>query len=152
MPSERTLILVKPDGVQRGLIGPVISRFEQSGLKIIGLKIMKLDEETAGRHYAEHVDRPFFSGLIEFITSGPIVAMCVSGPNAIAQCRKLMGATDPQNAPPGTIRGDFATDIGRNIAHGSANEEDAAREVSIFFDDSELLSYHRATGPWIIEP
>ncbi len=152
MPSERTLILVKPDGVQRGLIGPVIGRFEQSGLKIIGLKIMNLDEETAGRHYAEHVDRPFFPGLIEFITSGPIVAMCVSGPNAIAHCRRLMGATNPQDAAPGTIRGDFATDIGRNIAHGSANEEDAAREVSIFFDDSELLSYHRATAPWIIEP
>ena len=138
MPSERTLILVKPDGVQRGLIGPIIGRFEQSGLKIIGLKIMQMDEETAGRHYAEHVDRQFFSGLIEFITSGPIIAMCVSGPNAIAHCRRLMGATNPQDAAPGTIRGDHGTAIWRNAVHGSDAPETARIEIAYFFNAMEI--------------
>ena len=152
MASEKTLVLVKPDGVQRGLIGPIVTRLEQTGLKIIGLKILQLDEATASRHYAEHVGKPFYPGLISFITSGPLVALAISGPGAIASVRRIMGATNPLEAAPGTIRGDLATDMGRNLIHGSANADDAARELQIFFDEDELLSYHRATGPWIIEP
>ena len=152
MASERTLVLVKPDGVQRGLVGPIITRLEQTGLKIIGLKIVQITDEMAAEHYAEHSERPFYAGLISFITSGPVVAMAVSGPNAVAHVRRLMGATNPQDAAPGTIRGDLATDIGRNLVHGSANVEDSERELPIFFAESEIISYHRANGPWIIEP
>ena len=151
MPSERTLVLVKPDGVQRGLVGPIITRLEQTGLKIIGLKIVNMTSEMAAEHYAEHSERPFYAGLVDFITSGPVVAMAVSGPNAVAHTRRLMGVTNPQDAAPGTIRGDFATDIGRNLIHGSAEVRDAERELPIFFDESEIISYHRANGPWIIE-
>jgi nucleoside-diphosphate kinase len=152
MPTERTLVLVKPDGVQRGLIGPIVSRLELTGLKIIGLKIVQITDEMAAEHYAEHSERPFYAGLVAFITSGPVVAMAVSGPNAVAHVRRLMGATNPQDAAPGTIRGDLATDIGRNVVHGSANIEDGERELPIFFEESEIISYHRANGPWIIEP
>ena len=152
MSSERTLVLVKPDGVQRGLAGAVIDRIERSGLRISALKLIQMDRSLAERHYAEHVGKPFYDGLVDFITSGPVVAMCVDGPNAIASVRRLMGATDPQEAGPGTIRGDLAVEIGRNLVHGAANAEDAAREVAIFFSPNEIVEYDRSVDPWIAEP
>lgn len=151
MESERTLILVKPDGVQRGLIGTVISRIELSGLKISGMKLIQMDDDLAARHYEEHREKPFYAGLVSFIASGPVVAMCVEGQNAVASMRRLMGATNPQDAAPGTLRGDHCVDIGRNLVHGSATPEDAEREVAIFFQESEILQYERAHESWISE-
>ena len=151
MSSERTLVLVKPDGVQRGLAGAIIGRIERSGLKISALKLVQMDRALAERHYAEHVDKPFYDGLVEFITSGPVVAICVDGPNAIASVRRLMGATDPQESGPGTIRGDLAVEIGRNLVHGSASLDDAAREVELFFTAAEIVEYHRSIERWILE-
>ena len=151
MPNEKTLILVKPDGVQRGLIGDVIGRLEKTGLKIIGIKFIQISEELAGKHYAEHKDKPFFSGLVKFITSSPVVALVLEGNNAISVTRKTMGSTNPVDSPPGTIRGDFAIDLGRNIIHGSANETDAKREVDLFFDENELCQYSRSNDEWITE-
>ena len=151
MPNEKTLILVKPDGVQRGLIGDVIGRLEKTGLKIIGIKFIQISEELAGKHYAEHKDKPFFSGLVKFITSSPVVALVLEGNNAISVTRKTMGSTNPVDSPPGTIRGDFAIDLGRNIIHGSANETDAKREVDLFFDDNELCQYSRSNDEWTTE-
>ena len=135
MATEQTLILVKPDGVTRGLIGEVISRIERKGYRIEALKLMTLPRETAEQHYGEHRDKPFFGGLVDFITSGPLVAMRVSGEGAIAGMRTLMGATNPLEAAPGSIRGDFATEIGENLVHGSDSPESAARELSLFFSD-----------------
>ncbi len=151
MSSERTLVLVKPDGVQRGLIGTVIHRVERSGLKITAIKLIRMEQSLAARHYAEHEGKPFYPGLVDFITSGPVVAMCVDGPGAVASVRRLMGATDPQDAGPGTLRGDFAVHIGRNLVHGSATVEDAPREVPLFFTTSEIVDYDRSTDPWIVE-
>lgn len=131
--SERTLVLVKPDGVRRGVIGEVISRLERKGLKIVALDLRTLSVETAEEHYAEHRERPFFGELVEFITGGPLVAMVVEGPRAIESFRTLAGATDPVKALPGTIRGDLALEIGENIVHGSDSPESAAREVKLFF-------------------
>jgi nucleoside-diphosphate kinase len=131
--SERTLVLVKPDGVRRGVVGEVISRLERKGLKIVALELRTLSVETAEEHYAEHRERPFFGELVEFITGGPLVAMVVEGPRAIESFRTLAGATDPVKALPGTIRGDFALEIGENIVHGSDSPESAAREVKLFF-------------------
>ena len=149
MDLERTLVLVKPDGVQRGLIGKIIDRFESTGMKIVGLKLIQVSTELAQRHYAEHEGKPFYEGLVGYITSAPVVALCLEGPNAIAVTRKLMGATNPNDAPPGTIRGDFGIEISRNLVHGSANADDAAREVGLFFNDDELLDFGRATDDWI---
>lgn len=146
---ERTLILIKPDGVQRGLIGNIITRIENRGLKLAGLKLMQVSEELAGKHYAEHKERPFFGDLVAFITSGPLVAMAVEGPNAIAQMRKIMGSTNPQDAAPGTIRGDFALTVAYNIIHGSDGPESAARELKLFFTDNELITYKRNVDTWI---
>ena len=148
---ERTLILVKPDGMQRGLAGEIISRLESRGLRIVGVRLLQVDEALAKRHYAEHEGKPFYDGLVEFITSGPVVAMCVDGPNAIASVRRLMGATDPQDSGPGTIRGDLAVEIGRNLVHGSDSLESAAGEVDLFFQPAELLSYERAIDRWVFE-
>lgn len=131
--SERTLILVKPDGVRRGLIGEVISRIERKGLTIAELQMRTLDEQTAGEHYAEHTDKPFFGELVSFITSGPLVAMAVEGPDAVKAMRALMGATNPLDAAPGSIRGDYATVIGENIVHGSDSPTSAERELKLFF-------------------
>jgi nucleoside-diphosphate kinase len=131
--SERTLILVKPDGVRRGLVGEVISRIERKGLTIARLELRTLDRATAEEHYSEHSDKPFFSELVEFITGGPLVAMAVEGPDAIAAMRALMGATDPIEAAPGSIRGDYATVIGENIVHGSDSPASAERELKLFF-------------------
>ena len=151
MTTERTLVLVKPDGVQRGIAGEIISRLERTGLQIVGLKLMQISEDLASQHYGEHHGKPFYQGLVSFITSSPVIALVLEGPSAISTTRKIMGATNPADSAPGTIRGDFGVDMGRNLIHGSANLEDAAREVSLFFSDSELTDYSRSTQQWIIE-
>ena len=148
---EKTLVLIKPDGVQRGLVGEVISRLERRGLKLAGMKFIQMDEDLASRHYAEHVGKPFYPGLLDYITSGPVVAMVWEGKQAISVVRSTMGVTKPAEAAPGTIRGDFALEVGRNIVHGSANEADAAREVDLFFSAAELVGWERSTDPWIFE-
>ena len=148
---ERTFVAIKPDGVQRGLVGEVIRRLERRGLKLAAIRLMQVDEELAGRHYAEHVNRPFFPSLVSFITSGPIVAMIWEANNAVALARQTMGATNPGEAAPGTIRGDLGSDIGRNIVHGSDSPESAAREIGLFFDDGAALDYVRSTDEWITE-
>ena len=133
--SERTLVLVKPDGVRRGLAGEVISRLEQKGLTLVRMELRTLDRATAEEHYGEHKERPFFGELVEFITGGPLVAMVVEGPRAVESVRTLMGVTDPVKALPGTVRGDFALEIGENIVHGSDSPESGVREAGIFFPD-----------------
>ena len=148
---EKTLVLLKPDAVQRGLCGEIIGRLERTGLKIVGMKLMQVSEDLANRHYGEHVGKPFFDGLVGFITSGPIVAMAFEGNNAVSIVRKTMGATNPADSPPGSIRGDFGVDIGRNLVHGSDSPESAVRELSLFFSEDEPLSYGRATDSWITE-
>ena len=148
---ERTLVLVKPDGVQRGLIGEVIGRLERRGLKLVGMKLMEVDGALARQHYGEHVDRPFFPGLVEFITSSPVVAMAWEADNAVEAVRNTMGQTDPTASSPGTIRGDLALDIGRNLVHGSDSPESAQRELALFFKAGELLDYTRANDTWIKE-
>ena len=148
---ETTLVLLKPDAVQRGLAGEIISRLEKTGLKITGMKLMQVSQDLANEHYGEHVGKPFFDGLVSFITSGPIVAMALEGNGAVAIVRKTMGATNPADSPPGTVRGDYGIDIGRNLVHGSDSVESAKREVALFFDDTELIDYSRATDPWITE-
>ncbi len=150
MDLERTLVLVKPDGVQRALVGTIVARFEATGMKIVGLKLMQVSEDLASRHYAEHEGKPFYEGLVNYITSAPVIALCLEGPNAIAITRKLMGATSPNEAAPGTIRGDFGVEISRNLVHGSANAEDATREVGLFFSDEELINYPRSNDVWIV--
>lgn len=148
---ERTLVLVKPDGVQRGLIGEVISRLERRGLKLAGMKMMAVDDALARQHYGEHVDRPFFAGLVDFITSAPVVAMAWEADNAVEAVRNTMGQTNPTTSPPGTIRGDLALDIGRNLVHGSDSPESAQRELSLFFSEGELVDYSRSNDGWIKE-
>lgn len=148
---ERTLIIVKPEGVQRGLVGHVLARFEAKGFKIVGLKLMRISPELAARHYAEHQGKPFYEGLIKHITSSPVVIGVIEGPNVIAVTRALMGPTKPWEAPAGTIRGDYAVSMGLNIIHGSDSAASSDREIGIFFAPDELLEYPRATDPWIIE-
>jgi len=148
---ERTLVLVKPDGVQRGLIGKVITRLERRGLKLVGMKLMQVDDALARQHYGEHVDRPFFAGLVDFITSSPVVAMAWEAENAVEAVRNTMGQTNPTTSPPGTIRGDLGLDIGRNLVHGSDSSESAVRELALFFTGAELLEYTRANDGWIKE-
>ncbi|GAB4147834.1 MAG: nucleoside-diphosphate kinase [Candidatus Promineifilaceae bacterium] len=148
---EKTLILVKPDGVQRGLVGSIINRFERRGLKLVGMKFMQMSPELAGKHYEVHKDRPFYKGLVEYITSGPIVAMVWEGKDAVAAARNTMGVTNPTAAAPGTIRGDFALEIGRNLVHGSDSPENAVKEVNLFFTEAELVSWQRSADPWIRE-
>jgi nucleoside-diphosphate kinase len=131
--AERTLILVKPDGVRRGLVGEVVARLERKGLVLVALEMRTLDRETASKHYAEHTERPFFGELVDFITGGPLVALVAEGPRAVEAARGLIGATDPVKSAPGSIRGDFALEIGENLVHGSDSPESAAREVAIFF-------------------
>ena len=148
---QHTLILVKPDGVQHGLIGDIISRFERRGLKLVGMKLMQVSPELAAEHYAEHQGKPFYSGLIEYITAGPVVAMVWEGKNAIDAARTTIGATDPLKADPGTIRGDFAVEIGRNLVHGSDGPSGAEREVALFFNEAELVDWGRTNEAWIRE-
>jgi nucleoside-diphosphate kinase len=146
---ERTLIIIKPDGMQRGVAGQVLSRFEARGFKFAGLKLMRITRELAERHYAEHQGKPFYESLVRFITSSPVIVGVVEGPNAIAVTRTMLGATNPANAAPGTIRGDFAVSLSNNVIHGSDGPESAQREIGIFFSPDELISYDRAADPWI---
>ncbi|MGB3612460.1 MAG: nucleoside-diphosphate kinase [Elainellaceae cyanobacterium] len=148
---ERTFIAIKPDGVQRGIIGNIISRFETKGFTLVGLKMMTVSRELAEKHYGVHKDKPFFSGLVDFITSGPVVAMVWEGDGVIASARKLIGATKPLESEPGTIRGDFGISIGRNLIHGSDAPETAAEEIKLWFDDSELSAWEPAMATWIYE-
>lgn len=148
---ERTLVILKPDAVQRGLVGEIIARLERRGLRVAGMKLLQVSDELARKHYAVHEGRPFFPGLIEFITSGPVVVMALEGTNAIAVTRAAMGATAPSKADPGTIRADLAMDIGRNLVHGSDGPETAAFELALWFDQDELVSYQRAIDAWIYE-
>lgn len=148
---QRTLVLIKPDGVQRGLIGEIIDRLEQRGLKLIALKMMRLPRDTAAQHYAEHEGKPFYEGLLTFITSGPIVAMIWEGREAVTVVRSLMGSTDPLKALPGTIRGDLALDLGMNLIHGSDSPARAEVEMALFFDRAELHTYERTIDRWIRE-
>jgi len=148
---ERTLILVKPDGVQRALAGEIIARFERRGLLVVGLKMMRVSNALAKRHYREHVGKPFYRGLVDYITSAPLVAMVVEGPNAVELCRATIGATNPLAADAGTIRGDLAIAIGRNLVHGSDSVKSAKREIKLFFKASELVSYQRSLSRWILE-
>lgn len=149
--TERTLILVKPDGVQRGLVGSIILRLESRGLKILGIKMLRLNSEMAEKHYGVHKDRPFFPNLVDFITSGPIVAVVLEGSNAVEIVRRTMGSTNPVEAEPGTIRGDLATDIGRNLIHGSDSSNTAVAEINFFFSEDELMDYQRTADHWINE-
>lgn len=148
---ERTLIIVKPDGVQRGLVGKVISRIEDKGLRIAGLKLMKVSGELAETHYGEHRDKPFFGDLVSFITSSPVVVGVIEGPNAVSIVRGLVGATNPADAAAGTIRGDFGLSIGMNIIHASDAVDSGQREVSLFFGDDEIIGYSRDIERWIVE-
>jgi nucleoside-diphosphate kinase len=147
---ERTLIIIKPDAVQRGLVGPILSRFEARGLRFAALKLMRITPELAGRHYAEHQGKPFYEGLVTFITSSPVVVGVLEGPNAIATTRAMMGATNPANAAPGTLRGDYALSVSNNVVHGSDGPESAPREIGLFFSPEELHTYERAVDPWIL--
>lgn len=140
MAIERTFAMVKPDGVRRGLVGEVVARIEAKGYRLVGMKLMQISDELAERHYGEHKGKPFYAGLVEFITSGPVVAMVLEGENAIAGWRKMMGATNPADADLGTIRGDWASTIDENVAHGSDAPDTAKREIGIFFSEDEILS------------
>jgi len=148
---ERTLILAKPDAVQRGLVGELITRFERRGLKIVGLKLMNVSTALAQEHYKEHVGKAFFKGLVDYITCCPVVAMVVQGPNAIEIARTTIGATNPVAAAPGSIRGDLGVSIGRNLVHGSDGPASAAREVSLFFKPDELFEYESGSDRWVLE-
>jgi nucleoside-diphosphate kinase len=147
---ERTLVLVKPDGVQRQLVGRILDRYEERGFKIVGLKLMHVDRGLAERHYDAHREKPFFPGLVEFITSAPLVAIALEGPNAISVVRAINGATRPHEAAPGTIRGDFALETAQNIVHASDGPEAAATELALWFDDDELLDYGRDIDRWVL--
>ncbi len=151
MTMEKTFAMIKPDALQRGLAGAIISRYEAKGLRIAAMKLMMVTEEMAHQHYAEHTEKPFFKGLVEYITSGPVVAMVVEGRNAVAEVRKINGATNPLNAACGTIRGDFAQDTGRNVVHGSDGVESAKREIAIYFNENEVLDYTYLPEKWLYE-
>jgi len=146
---QQTLVLLKPDAIQRGLAGEILSRLERKGLKIVAMKMVWMDEALAKRHYAIHEGKPFFSGLVDFITSSPLIAAVVEADNAVELVRRTMGETDPTLASPGTIRGDLALDIGHNLIHGSDSEENAEKEIGLFFTQEEILSYPRDTEKWV---
>lgn len=148
---EQTFVMIKPDGVQRGLVGEIITRFEKKGLKIIALKLIKVTEQLAKDHYQEHEGKSFYSGLIRYITSGPVVVMVLAGRNVIKEVRKINGATNPLDALPGTIRGDFAQDVGRNVVHGSDSVKSAQREIAIYFSPNELEDYNYLPSQWLYE-
>lgn len=146
---EKTFLMVKPDGVQRNLIGSIINRFEAKGFKLVGAKLMTISTALAEEHYAEHKERPFFNELVDFITSGPVFAMAWEGENVIAIAREMMGKTNPADASPGTIRGDYGLTVGKNVIHGSDSPESAQRELKLFFKEEELVSYHKQDSAWI---
>lgn len=146
---ERTFLMVKPDGVQRNVIGEIVARFEKKGYHLAGAKLMQIPTELAEEHYGEHKERPFFGELVEFITSGPVFAMVWEGENVILTARQMMGATNPKDAAPGTIRGDFAVTVGKNMIHGSDSAESAEREIGLFFKEEELVSYEKTINSWV---
>lgn len=148
---ERTLVLVKPDAMQRGLAGEIIARLERRGLKIVAMKLLHMDEALARKHYAVHEGKPFFKALVDYITSSPIIAVVFEGPRAVEVVRNTMGATNPVQAAMGTIRGDFGLEIGRNLIHGSDSVENARQEIALFFSPAEIHSYERAVDRWITE-
>ena len=148
--TERTLVLIKPDGVQRGLIGRIVARYEERGLRIVGLKLLQVSSELAERHYAEHQGKPFYEALVDFITAGPLVAMAVEGPGAIAMVRAMNGATNPADAAPGTIRGDLAVATRKNLVHASDGPESAASELALWFEPGEMLTYERTIDRWML--
>ena len=148
---ERTLVLIKPDAMQRGLATEILGRLERRGLRIVGLKLMQVDRALAERHYGEHQGKPFFEGLVNYITACPIVAAVLEGTSAVESVRNTMGKTNPKDASPGTIRGDFGLEIGRNLVHGSDSVESAEREVNLFFQPSEVLEVKRDVDPWVFE-
>ena len=151
MASERTFAMVKPDGVQRGLVGEIVRRYEARGLKLVGLKLLQVPRSKAEEHYAEHQGKPFYAGLVDYITSGPVVCLALEGKNAVNVVRAMNGATKPWDATPGTIRGDLALDIGRNIVHGSDSVESAQRELGIYFSKDELIDWSPASQKWVVE-
>lgn|SRR5690606_9980104 len=146
---ERTFLMVKPDGVQRNLIGEIVQRFERKGFQLIGAKLMTVSTELAEKHYGEHKEKPFFNELVEFITSGPVFAMVWEGESVIETARKMMGSTNPKDALPGTIRGDFGLTVGKNVIHGSDSKESAEREIALFFDEKELVNYEKLINNWL---
>ncbi|MED4969966.1 MULTISPECIES: nucleoside-diphosphate kinase [Bacillaceae] len=146
---QRTFIMVKPDGVQRNLIGEIVARFEKKGFQLVGAKLMQVSRELAEQHYAEHKERPFFGELVDFITSGPVFAMVWEGENVIAAARQMMGKTNPQEAAPGTIRGDYGLTVGKNVIHGSDSPESAEREIRLFFKEEELVNYSKLMNEWV---
>lgn len=148
---ERTLVLIKPDALQRGLAGAILARLEGRGLKLVALKLLQMDEAMAKRHYAIHEGKSFFPGLVKYITSSPIIAAVFEGRKAVEVVRNAMGQTDPAQAAAGTIRGDWAIDVGRNLVHGSDSKENAEKEINLFFSEKEILSYSRDTDRWITE-
>ena len=149
--SERTFAMVKPDGVQRGLVGEIVRRYEARGLKLVALKLMRVPRTMAEEHYAEHRGKPFYNGLVDYITSDPVVALCLEGKNAVAVVRAVNGATKPWDAAPGTIRGDLALNIGRNVVHGSDSVESAKRELAIYFTKDELVDWTPVASKWVTE-
>jgi nucleoside-diphosphate kinase len=148
---ERTFLAIKPDGVQRQLVGDIIRRLEAKGFTLVGLKLMQVSKDLAAEHYGEHKEKPFFPGLVEFITSGPVVAMVWEGKGVVASARKMIGVTNPLNSEPGTIRGDYGVDVGRNIIHGSDAVETAQREIALWFQPAELVSWTPTLTSWIYE-
>ncbi|HEY9673959.1 MAG TPA: nucleoside-diphosphate kinase [Waterburya sp.] len=148
---ERTFLMIKPDGVQRNLVGEIIRRFEAKGFTLVGLKLMSVSQELAEQHYDVHKERPFFPGLVQFITSGPVVAMVWEGDGVVASARKIIGATNPLSAEPGTIRGDYGVTVGRNLIHGSDAIETAQREISLWFKEDELVSWQPSLTSWLYE-
>lgn len=146
---EKTFLMVKPDGVQRNLIGEIVARFEKKGFQLVGAKLMSIPNELAEEHYGEHKERPFFGELVDFITSGPVFAMVWQGENVIKTARQMMGVTNPKDAAPGTIRGDFGLIVGKNVIHGSDSPESAVREIGLFFKETELVDYSKLVNEWI---
>ncbi|MFD2045863.1 nucleoside-diphosphate kinase [Ornithinibacillus salinisoli] len=146
---EKTFIMVKPDGVQRNLVGEIVNRFEKKGFTLVGAKLMQITDELAKEHYGEHKERPFFGELVDFITSGPVFAMVWEGENVITSAREMMGKTNPSEAALGTVRGDYGVTVGKNIIHGSDSPESAEREINLFFHSNELLSYNKQVNTWI---
>ncbi len=151
MGMEQTLIILKPDAVQRGLMGKIITRFEEKGLKVVGAKFMRISQDLAGTHYADHKEKPFYAGLVSFMTSSPVLVMALEGVGAIAMCRSMMGATFGSQADSGTIRGDFGVSNSFNLIHGSDSPEAAAKELGLFFKDGEIISWDRASEEWIYD-
>ncbi|WP_077621733.1 nucleoside-diphosphate kinase [Sediminibacillus massiliensis] len=146
---EKTFLMIKPDGVQRNLAGEIMARFEKKGYKLVGAKLMQITEELAEQHYGEHKGKPFYEELVAFITSGPVFAMVWEGENVIAVARQMMGKTNPQEALPGTIRGDYGVTVGKNVIHGSDSEKSAQREISLFFEEGQLLDYEKTASAWL---